>query len=404
MSAATTDAAGGAGRVIVDDAPAYDALVALCAVAQPRFLKRSDWRAWAETAASGLSVEQWRRLRGWFAGAMVGYSLVALAPLLTGKRDLGDLADALEALPPGDLIRIVVTAEMIAPQTPLDATDLLALRGDLPAARHFCDRYLRASGRQRAAALRTLVAPEETRAELLATLREFDAHVFSALAPRLSDERARGATALCAQIERDGGLAPALISEHDDVQGFSPIIIGMSTLLGDAHSLYYHDTDHTLIDGRDYEPFIVIVGARQALGLAPHRHGAALAEGAERFADPATRWATLYTALADPSRLQIVRLLSARPHYGQELAAALGMSGATISHHLGALSKAGVLGVERQAHRTYFVLDQPTLRALLRQGEQFALGGPTGTAETSAETADDSAAESAAHNAHEGMA
>jgi DNA-binding transcriptional ArsR family regulator len=400
----SASAAGRAGRVIVDDAPAYDALVALCAVAQPRFLKRSDWRTWAETVASGLSVEQWRRLRVWFAGAMAGYSLVALAPLLTGERSLGDLADALEALPPGDLARIVVTAEMIAPQTPLDAADLLALRGDLPAARHFCDRYLRTSGRQRAAALRTLVAPEETRTELLATLREFDAQVFSALAPRLSDERARGASALRAQIEREGKAPPAFINGHDNVRGFSPIIIGMSTLLGDAHSLYYHDTDHTLIDGRDYEPFIVIVGARLALGLAPRRRGAGLAEGAERFADPATRWATLYTALADPSRLQIVRLLSERPHYGQELAAALGMSGATISHHLGALSKAGVLGVERQAHRTYFVLDQPTLRALLRQGEQFALGEPTETAETSAESPDDRAVESAAHDTHEGRA
>jgi DNA-binding transcriptional ArsR family regulator len=159
-----------------------------------------------------------------------------------------------------------------------------------------------------------------------------------------------------------------------------------------------------LIDGRDYEPFIAIVGARQALGLAPRRHGAALAEGVERFTDPATRWATLYAALADPSRLQIMRLLSERPHYGQELAAALGMSGATISHHLGALSRAGVLGVERQAHRTYFVLDQPTLRALLRQGEQFALGEPTRPAETSAETAGERAAQSAARDAHEGMA
>jgi DNA-binding transcriptional ArsR family regulator len=392
---ASGEVSGEVARIIVDEAPAYDALMGLCAVAQPRFLRRGAWREWAETTASELSVEQWRRLRRWFAETMIGLALVALVPLLTGARDLADLADALETLPLGDLARIAVTAEMTAPQTPLDAADLLALRGDLPAGRHFCDRYLRASGRRRTAALRALVAPEETRAELLATLREFDAQVFAALAPRLSDERARGALALRAQIERDGG-APAFLGGRDDTRGFSPVIIGMSTLLGDLHSLYYHDIDHTLIDGRDYEPFIVITGARKALGQEPgqaRRRSGALAEGGERFADPAMRWATLYTALADPSRLQIVRLLVERPRYGQELAAALSMSGATISHHLGALSKAGVLGVERRAHRTYFVLDQPTLRALLRQGEQFALGEP-------ATTSDDSAA----HDAHEGMA
>lgn len=399
MPGSVTGMAGEAGRVIVDDAPAYDALMSLCAVAQPQFLRRSEWREWGETTAGALSVEQWRRLRAWFAGPAAGLSLVALVPLLTGERDLSALADALEALPLGDLVRVVVTAEMTAPQTPLDAADLLALRGDLPAARHFCDRYLRASGRRRSGALRALVAPEETRAELLATLREFDAQVFSALAPQLSDERARATLALRAQIDRDGGAAPAFIRGRDDLQGFSPVIIGMSVLLGEGHSLYYHDIDRTLIDGRDYEPFIVVVGARQALGLSPRRRGGAAGEGAERFGDPATRWASLYTALSDPSRLQIVRLLGERPRYGQELAAALGMSGATISHHLGALSKAGVLGVERRAHRTYFVLDQPTLRALLRQGEQFALGEPTPSAET-AGRADDSAA----RGAHEGMA
>lgn len=38
--------------------------------------------------------------------------------------------------------------------------------------------------------------------------------------------------------------------------------------LGDGLFLYYyhHDIDHTVIDRRDYEPFIAIAGARQELG------------------------------------------------------------------------------------------------------------------------------------------
>lgn len=387
-------------RVVVDDASVYDALIGLNAIAQPRLLGRGPWREWAETTASALSVEHWRRLRRWFAESGIGLALMALAPLLTRERDLAELADTLEALPLGDMARVAVTSELIAPQTPLDADDLLALQGDQVAARRFCDRYVRAIGRRRTALLRALVAPEEARAELLSLLREYDAQVFTALAPRLADERERAATALRAQIAQDGGLAPAFIRERDDLQGFSPVILGISTLLGDSRSLYYHDVDRTLIDGRDYEPFITIIGTRKALGLS-RRRGGPSAEGSDRFADPAIRWAALYTALADPSRLLIVRLLVERPRYGQELAEALGMSGATISHHLNALSKAGALGVERRAHRTYFVLDHEALRGLLRQAERFALGesGKRGEQTT---PADDT---SEAHeDTHEGMA
>ena len=361
--------------VMVDEAPAYDALMGLRAIAQPRTLGRGAWREWAETTAGALSVGQWRRLRAWFGEPMtgsLGVALVALIPLLQGARDLGALADTLAALPLGDVARVFVTSELSAPQTPLDADDLLALRGDRAAARRFCDRYVRVSGRSRTALAHALAAPEEARAELVATLREHAAGALAALEPRLTAERALAAAELRAQIGRDGGRLPSFIRERDHLEGFAPVVIGVSTLLGESVFLYYHDVDRTLIDGRDYEPFMSVVGARKALGHAPRRRRDA-SESGEGAADPVARWAALYTALADPSRLQIVRLLVERPRYGQELAAALGMSGATISHHMSALSRAGVLGVERRAHRTYFVLDADALRALLRQGETYLL-------------------------------
>ncbi|HET9109389.1 MAG TPA: metalloregulator ArsR/SmtB family transcription factor [Ktedonobacterales bacterium] len=378
---ATSNASATPDGILIDDAPAYDALVALEGVARPRYLGRGDWRDWAESVAGELQVDQWRRVRAWFADSSVGLALLSLVPLLTDARDLAALSDALEALPLGDVARIAVTAELMAPQGPLDADDLLALRGDAAAARRFCDHYLHVRGRGRTAMIRLLVAPDEARDELVATLRQFDAQVFTPLAPRLRAERERAADAVRAQVERAGGAAPAYITERDHLEGFTPIVIGLSTLLGDGLSLYYHDIDRTLIDGRDYEPFVAVVGARKALALGARRRGGSLADGSERFADPASRWATLYGALADPSRLRIVRLLAERPRYGQELAAELGMSGATISHHLTALSKAGALRMERSAHRTYFVLDQESLRGLLRQGEQYALGAPTLPAE-----------------------
>lgn len=387
--------------LVVDDAPAYDGLISLRAVAQPSSLRRGPWREWAKATSNTLQVEQWRRLRRWFAETTFGDALVALIPLLTGARDLAELARALEAAPLADVMRVAVAAEFIDPQTPLEADDLLALRGDPLAAQRFCDRYLRVRGRQRAVMTRLLVAPEAARAEWLVMLREHDAGVFAALEPQLAPERERAVAALRAQIARDGGKAPAFILERDHLRGFSPIIIGTSALLGDTQCLYYyHDIDRTLVDGRAYEPFIAIAGTQLALGLARRRRGGA--EGADRAIDPAIRWAAVYAALADPSRLRILRLLAERPRYGQELAAELGVSGATVSHHLSALSKAGILSIERQAHRTYCVLDRATLRALLRRGEGFALSEPAAD-DTDADIDGDSADEGA-RDAHTGMA
>jgi hypothetical protein len=48
------------------------------------------------------------------------------------------------------------------------------------------------------------------------------------------------------------------------------------------------------------------------------------------------------------------------------LAVALGMSGATVSHHTDLLLNAGVLTVERRAHRTYFILHGAVLKEMAR--------------------------------------
>jgi biotin operon repressor len=69
----------------------------------------------------------------------------------------------------------------------------------------------------------------------------------------------------------------------------------------------------------------------------------------------------------------MVRLLANRPHYGQELASALGISGATTAHHTNELTKAGFVMLERRAHRTYFVLQTAPLSRELRDSLNFLL-------------------------------
>ena len=57
--------------------------------------------------------------------------------------------------------------------------------------------------------------------------------------------------------------------------------------------------------------------------------------------------APLLTALADPTRQQVVRLLSEGPRRAGELAAATGTSAPTMSRHLRVLLEAGVVADER---------------------------------------------------------
>jgi biotin operon repressor len=70
----------------------------------------------------------------------------------------------------------------------------------------------------------------------------------------------------------------------------------------------------------------------------------------------------------------MLRLLANRPHYGQELASALGISGATTAHHTNELMRAGFVSIERRAHRTYFVLQTASLSRELGKSLDFLLG------------------------------
>lgn len=84
--------------------------------------------------------------------------------------------------------------------------------------------------------------------------------------------------------------------------------------------------------------------------------------------------ANIFNTLGDKTRLEIVRVLVERPHYGQELAKMLGISNATVFYHLSQLEKTRAVHLERIEHRVYYVLDTPRLRYLLNQASTFLLG------------------------------
>lgn len=69
--------------------------------------------------------------------------------------------------------------------------------------------------------------------------------------------------------------------------------------------------------------------------------------------------------LADPTKLRILISISDEPRYVDELAGLLGLSKATISYHLSALSSMDIVVSEKRERRIYFSLNQKRLDLLL---------------------------------------
>ena len=82
--------------------------------------------------------------------------------------------------------------------------------------------------------------------------------------------------------------------------------------------------------------------------------------------DEASATAGLFKALADPARVKIVNLLatSEEPVCACEFIPALGLAQATVSHHLGKLTEAGLLDREQRGKWAYFSLNHEAAAAL----------------------------------------
>jgi DNA-binding transcriptional ArsR family regulator len=371
----------GPAGVAIDDSQAYELFFSLAALAAPAAFPR--WRAWAEGAVGEYAEAERVRLRRWFGGAWtLGLACTSLVPLLPAPADAATLLRTLADLPLGDFVRICVTAGYTDPTAPLDANTLLALRHDARGAVAFVERYLQLSGRARGQVLRVLADPEGARADLLALLRrQAEAPAFQIALVETAGERERATKALQRLAAGPAEALPAWLAGPTALGGYTPVVLAASAFLDARSARYYQEVARSLLDDRSYEPLIIVAGTRLATGEAPYARAPKAPKtfllGETEGGDPWQRAASVFALLADPSRLRLVRLLAERSHYGQELAAALGMSGATVSHHVDQLFKLGVVRVERHAHRTYYVLRAGVLGGLLRDATATVTGALT---------------------------
>lgn len=76
-------------------------------------------------------------------------------------------------------------------------------------------------------------------------------------------------------------------------------------------------------------------------------------------------------ALADPNRLLLLRLLSNQKLYGARLAEYLGVTTATVSHHLDLLKKANFIAEEKVGTIKYFTSNQENINKFLNELKKF---------------------------------
>jgi hypothetical protein len=84
------------------------------------------------------------------------------------------------------------------------------------------------------------------------------------------------------------------------------------------------------------------------------------------LAPPVDDLVVLFKALADPTRLRLAALIVDRARCGQDLAAELGISTGTVSHHLRILREANLVRETRHPPFSFFELDLGVLQEALK--------------------------------------
>ncbi len=78
-------------------------------------------------------------------------------------------------------------------------------------------------------------------------------------------------------------------------------------------------------------------------------------------------------ALADSSKLGILSALKVSPMYNLEIAQQLGVTAATMSHHMNVLLNCGLVGVEKKDGKVYYHLEKDNLQNFIKDLEETLL-------------------------------
>ncbi len=320
-----------------------------------------------------IEPEPMRSIQSFFDAAFpMGTLAFDVAWTLPDADDPAALVAALRALPDTAVVaHALACGGTLRPDAPRSPGALRSLVDDPAWAMEYVQRFLYPRPADPMRIVDVVTHPARTRQRLADVLAGLFDDVFAPLLPELYAV-GRAAEVQMQAIYADDPMGFAVAHLPDTgryAHGTPRLLFWSSAFLGDGWATMMPDYAPDVT--RDLTLCAVAYGADMRLTAArdtPTEPGAIVPE----IAPPQT-YQDVYRLLADPARWTLIQLLVAAPRYGQELAELLGLSIATISHHMNGLKKLDLVDIRRDEHRLYYHLRTDRLRALLAGAEQGLL-------------------------------
>ena len=340
------------GKVVLDVSPAYDFLLSLYAIANHSAAELAG-TGLAEYR-SGLSVAVKGRLRRFFGEAWpFGLGFSSIVPRVREPGDVRAFLGFLESMRGEELISLGLreTSRAMAPASGTRAPGS-GTRATVASPGGPGGGSASAEVQEPEEARVVQADPAGAKADFLGLLKRYWAEFFS----QKSDEVRLALTPAALDARRKLETRPAG-TVLEEVAGLG--------LYGDLHWKRV-----ILAPSLFVAPYLLVqeIPEREELLVV---YDGRIKEESPSIRESLERTAEFHRALGDETRLRLVEMLAGRPMFGLELAKALGVSPATVSHHLSRLKAAGIVQSEKRDNLVYFCLNadrfQEMSRALMRR-------------------------------------
>lgn len=152
---------------------------------------------------------------------------------------------------------------------------------------------------------------------------------------------------------------------------------GFASFLGDPPCIRIDHTDQLQVYPMLFEPNGISMIYNEELGISNVCVGISFFQLAELLREKAPyreNMPEFLKVLSDPKKFMILQKLHSRKYYSGELAAALKLTGATISYHMSALVNLLLVTMEKEGTRIYYGVNDTVLRAYLKELDDILCG------------------------------